>query len=210
MAELTDLSSKEFLTRLASAEPVPGGGGAAALSGALAAALASMVANLTLGKAKFAAVEAEMQQLLTAAENARAELLALTEEDAAVFASFMSCYALPRGTEAEQLRRRAAIREAAKRAALTPLKIARSSVRIAELAARLAAAGNPGVITDAAVSALLARAAVRSAAYNVLVNLQLTHDDAFNRQACAELEAVQAQALKLEEEALAATEAHLA
>ncbi len=209
MAELTDLSTKEFLARLASAAPVPGGGGGAALAGALAAALSSMVANLTVGKQKFADRETEIKQLLAAAERAREQLLMLVEEDAAVFSSFMACYALPKAMEAEKLQRTAAIEAAAKRAAQTPLAIARVSVSTAELAARLAEIGNPGVITDAAVGIILARAALRSAVYNVLGNLKLTHDDAFHRQTRSELERLQARALALETAALALVDAQL-
>lgn len=96
MKNLTDMNSKEFLTVLASSEPVPGGGGAAAVAGALAAALSSMVANLTLGKEKFAAQEEEIRHLLQQAEDTRVKLLQLTEDDAAVFSNFMSCYRLPK------------------------------------------------------------------------------------------------------------------
>ena len=124
MSTLTDLTSKEFLTALASSAPAPGGGGGAAMAGALAAALSSMVANLTLGKEKFAPVEPEIKELLAAAEEIRQNLLMLVEEDAAVFNSFMSCYKLPKATEAEKVARTAAIRNAAKQAAEVPLAIA--------------------------------------------------------------------------------------
>ena len=163
MSTLTDLTSKEFLTALASSAPAPGGGGGAAMAGALAAALSSMVANLTLGKEKFAPVEPEIKELLAAAEEIRQNLLRLVEEDATVFNSFMSCYKLPKATEAEKAARTAAIRNAAKRAAEVPLAIARASYRVLQLAQRLVGIGNPGVITDGACSALLARAALRCA-----------------------------------------------
>ena len=176
MSTLTDLTSKEFLTALASSAPAPGGGGGAAMAGALAAALSSMVANLTLGKEKFAPVEPEIKELLAAAEEIRQNLLMLVEEDAAVFNSFMSCYKLPKATEAEKVARTAAIRNAAKQAAEVPLAIARASYRVLQLAQRLVCIGNPGVITDGACSALLARAALRCAEYNVRINLGLTKD----------------------------------
>ena len=163
MANLTDLTSKEFLTELASAAPAPGGGGGAAMAGALAAALSSMVCNLTLGKEKFAAQEAEVQSVLTKAERARERLLELVQEDAAVFNSFMSCYKLPKATEEEKASRTAAIRAAAKKAAEVPLAIARESFAVLELADELVVCGNPGVITDGACSGLLARAALRCA-----------------------------------------------
>ena len=125
MNKLGDLSCKEFLTELASAAPAPGGGGGAAMAGALAAALASMVANLTIGKEKFADREPEVKELLEQAEAERVRLLTLVEEDAAVFNSFMSCYKLPKTTDEEKVARTAAIRAAAKQAATVPLNIAR-------------------------------------------------------------------------------------
>ena len=206
MSKLTDLTSKDFLTELASSAPAPGGGGGAAMAGALAAALASMVANLTIGKEKFAAQECEVKALLQEAEQVRQDLLALVEDDAAVFNSFMACYKLPKTTDAEKAARTAAIRKAAKQAAEVPLAIARASFKVLQLAHRLVIIGNPGVITDGACSALLARAALRCAEYNVRINLGLTKDEAYNEQVAAELNKLLKTAEELEEQALAATD----
>ena len=210
MSKLTDLTSKDFLTALASSAPAPGGGGGAAMAGALAAALASMVANLTIGKEKFAAQECEVKALLQEAEQLRQDLLALVEDDAAVFNSFMACYKLPKATDAEKTARTAAIRKAAKQAAEVPLAIARASYKVLQLAHRLVIIGNPGVITDGACSALLARAALRCAEYNVRINLGLTKDEAYNEQVAAELGKLLKTAEELEEQALAATDKALA
>lgn len=210
MANLTDLTSKEFLTELASSAPAPGGGGGAAMAGALAAALSSMVCNLTLGKEKFAAQEAEVQSVLTKAERARERLLELVQEDAAVFNSFMSCYKLPKATDEEKAVRTAAIRVAAKKAAEVPLAIARESFAVLELADELVVCGNPGVITDGVCSGLLARAALRCAEYNVRINLGLTKDAEWNAQVQAELEAMLTQAEALEAKLLAVTDKALA
>ena len=206
MGKLTDLTSKDFLTALASSAPAPGGGGGAALAGALAAALASMVCNLTIGKEKFAAQECEVKALLQEAEEVRQDLLALVEDDAAVFNSFMACYKLPKTTDAEKAARTAAIRKAAKQAAEVPLAIAKASYKVLQLAHRLVIIGNPGVITDGACSALLARAALRCAEYNVRINLGLTKDEAYNEQVAAELNKLLKTAEELEEQALAATD----
>ena len=206
MSKLTDLTSKDFLTALASSAPAPGGGGGAAMAGALAAALASMVANLTIGKEKFAAQECEVKALLQEAEQVRQDLLALVEDDAAVFNSFMACYKLPKTTDAEKAARTAAIRKAAKQAAEVPLAIAKASYKVLQLAHRLVIIGNPGVITDGACSALLARAALRCAEYNVRINLGLTKDEAYNEQVAAELEKLLKTAEELEEQALAVTD----
>ena len=210
MSKLTDLTSKDFLTALASSAPAPGGGGGAAMAGALAAALASMVANLTIGKEKFAAQECEVKALLQEAEQVRQDLLALVEDDAAVFNSCMACYKLPKTTDAEKAARTAAIRKAAKQAAEVPLAIARASYKVLQLAHRLVIIGNPGVITDGACSALLARAALRCAEYNVRINLGLTKDEAYNEQVAAELNKLLKSAEELEEQALAATDKALA
>lgn len=210
MSKLTDLTSKDFLTALSSSAPAPGGGGGAAMAGALAAALASMVANLTIGKEKFAQQEPEVKCLLDEAEQVRQDLLALVEDDAAVFNSFMACYKLPKTTDAEKAVRTAAIRKAAKQAAEVPLAIARASFKVLQLADRLVIIGNPGVITDGACSALLARAALRCAEYNVRINLGLTKDEAYNEQVAAELEKLLKTAEELEEQALAATDKALA
>lgn len=210
MSKMTDLTSKDFLTALASSAPAPGGGGGAAMAGALAAALASMVCNLTIGKEKFAAQECEVKALLQEAEQVRQDLLALVEDDAAVFNSFMACYKLPKTTDAEKAARTAAIRKAAKQAAEVPLAIARASYKVLQLAHRLVIIGNPGVITDGACSALLARAALRCAEYNVRINLGLTKDEAYNEQVAAELNKLLKTAEELEEQALAATDKALA
>ena len=210
MSNLTDLKSTEFLTALASSAPAPGGGGGAAMAGALAAALASMVANLTIGKEKFAQQEPEMKALLEEAEEVRQRLLGLVEDDADVFNSFMSCYKLPKATEEEKAARTAAIRSAAKEAAEVPLAIARASYKVLTLAERLVRIGNPGVITDGACSALLARAALRCAEYNVRINLGLTKDEAYNQSVQEELNNLLKTAEELELEALAVTDRVLA
>ena len=206
MSKLTDMKSTEFLAALASSAPAPGGGGGAAMAGALAASLASMVANLTIGKEKFAQQEPEVKELLDEAEEVRQTLLTLVEDDAAVFNSFMACYKLPKATEEEKAARTAAIRNAAKEAAEVPLAIARASYRALMLAERLVCIGNPGVITDGACSALLARAALRCAEYNVRINLGLTKDEDYNRQIKAELNNLLKTAEELEAEALAVTD----
>lgn len=206
MTKLTDLHTKEFLALLASDAPAPGGGGAAAMAGALAAALASMQANITIGKKNFVEQQAEAELLLLQAENSRSKLLELAEDDAAVFSEFMRCYRLPKSNEEEKLLRSQSICRAAKRAAEIPLEIARESLRVMRLALRMAQIGNPHVITDGAVSGLLARAALRGSIYNIMVNLQLTQDEAYNMTLCQESNLLEQQAEKLEQEILALTD----
>ena len=180
MNKLTEQACDEFLAKLASEAPTPGGGGAAAMAGAMAGALSSMVANLTIGKEKFAEVEGEVKNLCQEADALRGALLDLVEQDAAVFGNFMACYKLPKATEAEKKARLDAIHNAAKQAATVPMNIVRASAQVLAIADRLAVIGNPNVITDATCSALIARAAMRCAFYNVQINLNLTKDDGFN------------------------------
>ncbi len=206
MNKLTDLHTKEFLALLASAAPAPGGGGAAAIAAAIAAALTSMLANLTIGKKKFIDHEGEIKELLQQAEYSRSRMLELAEADAEVFSAFMSCYRMPKDNEEEKNLRAAAICQAAKQAAEIPLEIAEESLRIMRLTARLAQIGNPNVITDGAVSALLARAALRSSAYNILVNLKLTGDTEYSDILTQKVAQLEEEALQLERQTLLVTD----
>ena len=209
MGDLTTLSSKEFLEKLASSAPTPGGGGGAAMAGALAASLASMVGNLTTGKEKFAEHEVEVQGILSEAEALRLRMLDLVNADAEVFKAFMVCYRLPKNTEEEKLARAEAIQKAAKQAAEVPLEIAEACLKVIKLAERIAVIGNHGAITDAACSAILGRAAMRSAMYNVTVNLKLIKDEAYNAALYVKLEAMQKEAEAVEKATLATTDAVL-
>ena len=210
MDNLMKLSCEEFLEKLASKEPVPGGGGAAALGGAISAALAAMVANLTLGKEKFLSVESEMLRLAAASEYLRQELLQLAQDDASVFEAFMNCYKMPKATDAEKALRQAKIQEAAKMAAEIPLKIGEKSLAVLLLAAEAAELGNPAVITDAAVAALMARAAVRSAVYNVKINLNLINDRDYCSVVSGRITALEQEALAEEKNILEHTDKVLA
>lgn len=174
--QLMDKSCKDFLTELASKAPTPGGGGAAALAGAIAAALTSMVANLTLGKKKYAEVEGKIKPILLSAEILRTRMEALVAADAAVFDGFMKAYKMPHNSEEEEEERSGAIEVAAYDAAEVPLKIAESCMEVLEIAAQIVLIGNKSAVTDATVAAFLARAALRSACYNVQSNLLLIRD----------------------------------
>ena len=206
MSDLTKLSCQEFLEKLASNAPTPGGGGGAAMAGALAVALTSMVGNLTVGKEKFAEQEAEVKDILAKAEAMRLLMLNLVNADAEVFNSFMVSYRLPKATDEEKQARNQAIQNVAKQAAEVPFKIAEGCLDVMKLAERIAVIGNPSAITDAAVSSIIARAALRSASYNVVVNLKLIKDEAYNEAMYAKLEAMQNEAVELEQATLAATD----
>lgn len=161
----------EFLDSVASDRPTPGGGSVAALTGSLAAALGAMVAGLTLGRKKYADVADEMSAARRRLEAARAELLKLVEEDSRAFEAVMAARKLPAGTDREIETRDRALAEATDRAIQVPLESARLAARVLEDLGPIAEKGNVNAVTDAGVAALLARAAVHGAAWNVRVNL---------------------------------------
>lgn len=177
-----------FLDELASAAPTPGGGGAAATVGAMGAALVSMVCNLTVGKEKFAEVEAQMKDILGQSEALRAQLTQMIELDVAAFDTVMAAYRLPKGSDEEKAARTAAIQQASKEATLVPLAVARACAEVIALCRATAEMGNPNVISDAGVAVLCAQAGLKSAALNVLINLGAIKDQAFVAQYKTELE----------------------
>lgn len=173
----TDLSVREFVARLASSAPVPGGGAAAALSGALGAALVEMVCNLTIGKRRYQAVEALMTDVRAKSQALREDLLRLVEEDAAAYSTVADAYRMPRTTDEERRRREQAIQVALRAAAQPPLAIARACRAVLPLAAEAAHHGNEAVVSDAGVAAQLALSGLRSAVLNVQINLQAVRDE---------------------------------
>ncbi len=166
----------EFLSAIASSDPVPGGGSVAAYAGALASALTRMVAGLTIGKKKYVAVESEMNEIAAAADSLAAQLSRLVERDADAYALVSSAYKLPKDSDAAVATRDEAIRNALLGAAEVPLETARLCVKVAELAVRVAENGNSNAVTDAGVAALLAEAGCKGAAYNVRINVASLSD----------------------------------
>ncbi|MDH7485524.1 MAG: cyclodeaminase/cyclohydrolase family protein [Anaerolineae bacterium] len=177
-----------FLEQLASGEPAPGGGSAAALAGALAAALVSMVCRLTLGRERFAAVQTEMQEALQQAERLRGRLTQAVDDDARAYAAVVAACRLPRGSQAEQEARAAAIQAALQEATLVPLGVARDCAEVLGLARFVARTGNPSAASDGRVAILLAEAALRGAILNVQTNLPGLKDTAFADQVRSEVE----------------------
>ncbi len=177
-----DMSMWGFLDTLASGAPTPGGGGAAAVAGAMAAALISMVCNLTLGRQRYAAVADEMQTLLERAETVRSELQQLADEDVVAFTRLSAAYKLPRVTDADVATRRDAIQAALRRATDVPLRTARTAAAVLPLCAPVAERGNQAAVSDVGVAVLLAQAAVRSALLNVDINLRTLEDQLYAQQ----------------------------
>ena len=179
-----------FLDELASSAPAPGGGSVAALSGALGAALVSMVCNLTVGKKKYADVQEDIQALLERSEALRYELIDLLEADVQVYTSVSKAYKMPRQTEEEKAARRAAIQAALKGATDVPMKVAEACVKVLDLCTPAAEKGNVNAVSDAGVAALMAEAGLRSAALNVLINLGAIKDEDFVERERARLDAL--------------------
>ena len=164
-------SSLEFLDALAAGAPTPGGGSAAAYSGAAGAALVVMVARLTIGKKKYAAVEEQMKEILASAESLRAHLTSAIQRDAEAFNAVMEAFRLPKDTQEQKVVRTLAIQTATLGAAQVPFEVAVMAVEVMELAEQAIAQGNLNTISDGASGAALARAALTGAGYNVRINL---------------------------------------
>ena len=177
-----------------------GGGGAAALSGAMGAALVSMVCNLTIGRKKYAAVDTAMQEILDQSEQLRAELTALVAADAVAFEAVMAAYALPKATAEEQAARNVAIQAAIQHATIVPLETARACAQVIALAKPAVEMGNTNVISDAGAGVLSALAGLKTAALNVLINLGTITDETFVATHRAELEQILADHESLAEE----------
>ena len=165
-----------FTASVASPTPAPGGGSVAAHVGALGAALAQMVAGLTVGRKKYAAVDAEMKELGLQSAALVTELQSLVERDSRAYEGVTTAYKLPKETEEQNTLRTAAIDGALVYAAQVPLETARACAKVAELAATAAEKGNTNAASDAGVAALLAEAACRGAVYNVRINVSSMSD----------------------------------
>jgi formiminotetrahydrofolate cyclodeaminase len=186
-----------WVAALASSAPTPGGGGASALTGALAAALAEMVGQLTAGRAKFRDVEPAVRGILAQLAERRDELLRLVEADAEAYAAVSAAYALPRATDDERQARDAAIQQALALAIEPPKATAAAAASVLALASQLADVGNPTVASDAGCAAILAEAAVRCAGLNVLANAVLMRDQALATSARHTQEEREREATKL-------------
>jgi formiminotetrahydrofolate cyclodeaminase len=178
----------EFLNTLASGAPTPGGGSAAAVIGAMGAALISMVCNVTLGKKGMEAAAAEMRAVCGESERLRLRLTAMITEDIAAFDGLMAAYRLPKTSATDKALRNAAIQKSLIGATRTPLECARACAQVIGISRRAAAAGYAGVISDAGVGVLAAQTALRSAALNVQINAPLLEDRNFAAAAVDELE----------------------
>ena len=181
MMEIRSQTLGDFLDELASGNATPGGGAGAAIAGAMAAALLSMVTNLTIGKKKYADAEDEMRAIRERTEAIRAEMTNLAQLDAHVFERVMASYKMARETEGQQSARTAAIQNTLMDATQVPLKVATQAAELFDYAPTLAEKGNANAVSDVGVGLLLADAALRGALMNVDINLGLLEDEAFKQ-----------------------------
>lgn len=183
MDKLTNRSCTDFAAALASKAPVPGGGGASALVGALGAALCSMVANYTIGKKKYAAVEEDVKAILARAEELRARLLALVEEDARAFEPLSRAYAIPR----DDPNRDGVMEQCLRAAAAPPMELLRLSCQAIDLHRELLDKGSTMVLSDVGTGVIFCWSALYGAALNVKVNTKSMKDrdyaEGMNREA---------------------------
>jgi len=198
-----------YLDDAASGKPAPGGGSVSACAGALGAGLVSMVCNLTIGKEKFAGVEAALSDVVARSEALRARLEELLQEDTTAYNAVLVGYRLPKDSPEQQTARSAHIQAALKVAANVPLEIARVALDVCRLARTAADLGNPAAVTDAAIGAILGEGAAQGAALNVLINLGTIKDEAYVGACRAELEGLLAVAVGLRAEVMAITHTKL-
>ncbi len=178
-------SCKDFLEKLASGDPTPGGGGASAFCAALATALAGMVANLTSGKKKYAEYQADIERILADAERLRRQFEDLVNADAEVFAPLSKAYGLPKNTPEEIAAREQIMEKCLKDASSVPLQIMEKITEAIALHEELAQKGSRLVISDVGVGAAFCRSALVGASLNVSINTALMK----NREYAAHLDA---------------------
>ena len=187
MSEIKDTEVETFLDALASQSATPGGGSAAAIIGAMGAALVSMICNLTIGKKKYADVEPEMKEVLGKAEALRHKLTGMIEDDVKAFDAVMGAYGMAKETDQQKAARDKAIQAALKQATDVPMRCCHAAREVIDLGAIAADKGNLNVISDAGVGVLAAYAALRSAALNVFTNARMINDKTFTEAKLKEL-----------------------
>lgn len=204
------MSLAEILKASAASEPTPGGGSVSAICAAFAASMASMVANLTIGKKKYKDVEAQVTSLRDQTLRLLAGFEELVDEDIKQFGNFMEAYRLPKNTPEEKEKREASVQKALKGATETPLRVARACVDLLEIVCELAPIGNKMAISDAGVAAYLGEASLRAVLLSADINIPMIKDPDYVEQVVQEKEGLIGQAQKLKEKAMAIVSARMA
>jgi formiminotetrahydrofolate cyclodeaminase len=200
-----DQPIRYFMDKLASKSPEPGGGSVAALTGALGAALVSMVGNLTLGKEKYKDVQSQIEQLLNESEKLRVEMQELIQKDTEAYGALSAVYKMPKNTDEEKSARTAKMQDALKIACQVPFEIGLKSLEVAKLAQRAADIGNVGAVSDAGVAVLLSQACAQSAALNVKINVNSIKDESYNKDTWSRMQDVLKQVAALEKTVMETT-----
>jgi methenyltetrahydrofolate cyclohydrolase len=203
------MNIKMFLDELASSSPAPGGGSVAALSGALGAALSSMVCNLTRGKQGYETAQDEIKEILQRSEDLRKQLIELIDRDAEAFNEVMKALKMPKETNDQKEHRRQTMQNAFKHAADVPIETARKCTQILDVARIVAEKGNKNSISDAAVSALMAQTGLQAAVLNVRINLHSITDTEYVQKVSAELDELLQNAMQKSAEILGIVEKSL-
>lgn len=199
---LADLTIKGFLAETAGSAPVPGGGSISALNGAIAAALTEMVANLTIGKKKYAEVEGQMRTIAVEAGMIRERLTGYIDEDSQAYDRVFAAFKLPKETEEEKAERSRVIQEATKEAARVPMKVAEEIASVMETIIYVAHKGNQNAVTDACVAMMTARTCVLGALLNVRINLGSIQDADFVKRMTEKCDHLETEALRIEKKLL--------
>jgi formiminotetrahydrofolate cyclodeaminase len=203
VTKFADLSLEQFLEALASEAPTPGGGTAAATGGAMGAALAQMVATLTLSKEKYAASHDAVRPIAEAGELARAEFLGLAREDSEAYDEVVAARRAPKDTDEQKSARAKRIAAANRRATEVPMRTARAAVRLLAALPELAEKGNPNAASDVGAAALLLDACVEGALLNVGINLSGVEEASFVTEMQKETAVLQEESQRLRSQVLA-------
>ncbi|MBN2809639.1 MAG: cyclodeaminase/cyclohydrolase family protein [Deltaproteobacteria bacterium] len=195
-------SCKEFNEVLASKAPVPGGGGAAAMGGAIGMALSNMVGNLTIGKKKYADVEDEVKELVAKGAKVIAGLEALVDKDAEVFEPLSKAYGMPKSTPEEQKLKDETMEACGKTACSVPLDIMRLAYEGIKIHRRMGEIGTMIAISDVACGVVFLKAALISGSLNVIININGIKDQSFNQAAKAEMDQLLADGSRIADETL--------
>ena len=190
------------MNKVAGSDPVPGGGSIAALNGAIASALAAMVANLTIGKKGYELHEELMRHISGVALQQKGAFVEDIDRDSEAYDKVFACFKMPKGTDEEKALRSAAIQEATKHAALVPMQVARNAYELMSVITDVARLGNRNAVTDACVALMSARTAVLGALLNVRINLGSIKDKDFADDLQREADILERQTLEREKEVL--------
>lgn len=200
---LSDMKICDLLEKTASREPVPGGGSIAALAAAAAASLVEMVANLTIGRKGFEAVEREMQSISQEASRHRERFTEAIDRDSVAYAKVMEAFRMPKNTEAEKEKRSRAIQDALKLSTEVPLAVAEDALALLPLAKSVIKKGNPNAATDGIVGVMMARSGALGALRNVRINLDSIKDQDYVSRCSARVREMESSVVQMEKNILA-------